>query len=208
VAALCNAVVAVYIYGLVPEFLIRFIVWLLVHSIYRLEKKDIARIPDHGAAILVCNHVSVVDTLVITAACHRPIRFVLDSRYFSKPVLSFVLKAGRAIAASPGSTTVAAAEISAALAAGELVAIFPEGQITENGELGAFQNELSRLIESCAVPVVPMALSGLWGSIFSRCAGRTIRPLRKIAIAVGEPLAAATPETLSAQILALSGDTK
>lgn len=207
VAALCNAVVAVYIYGLVPEFLIRFIVWLLVHSIYRLEKKDIARIPDDGAAILVCNHVSVVDTLVITAACHRPIRFVLDGRYFDKPVLSFVLKAGRAIAATPGSPAAAEA-IAAALAAGELVAIFPEGEISENGKLGAFQQEFSRLIESCAVPVVPMALSGLWGSIFSRCAGGTIRPLRKIAISVGEPLRVATAEALIARILALAGDAK
>ena len=92
VAALCNAVVAVYIYRLVPEFLIRFVVWLLVHSLYRLEKRGVESIPDEGPALLVCNHVSYVDSLVITAACRRPIRFVIGRRFFAMPVLSFLLR--------------------------------------------------------------------------------------------------------------------
>ena len=80
VAAVCNAAVALFIYGLVPEFLVRFVVWLLVHSIYRLEKHDIELIPQEGAGLLVCRQESTVDALVIMAACSRPIRFVLNEQ--------------------------------------------------------------------------------------------------------------------------------
>src|SRR5262249_28421556 len=92
-----NALVALYIYNLVPEFLMRFLVWLLVHTIYRLEKTGLENIPEQGPAVLVCNHVSFVDALIIAAACRRPIRFVMDHKIFSVPVLSFVFRTGRAI---------------------------------------------------------------------------------------------------------------
>ena len=220
VAAICNAVVAVYIYGLVPEFLIRFIVWMLVHSIYKLEKKDIDRIPSEGAALLICNHVSFVDALIITAACRRPIRFVMDHHIFRWPILSFVFKAGRAIPIAPAKENPALmekafAEVSAALAAGELLAIFPEGKVTSNGELNAFRPGISRILQSNPVPVVPLALSGLWGSLFSRrdpgLASRLAkaRPFRKVAIAAGLPVAAenAEPETLRGMVLSLRGET-
>ena len=219
VAAICNAVVAVYIYGLVPEFLIRFIVWMLVHSIYKLEKKDIDRIPSEGAALLICNHVSFVDALIITAACRRPIRFVMDHHIFRWPILSFVFKAGRAIPIAPAKEDPvlmekAFADVSAALAAGELVAIFPEGRVTSDGELNAFRPGISRILQSNPVPVVPLALSGLWGSLFSRrdpgLASRLAkaRPFRKVAIAAGLPVAAenAEPETLRGMVLSLRGE--
>jgi MFS family permease len=97
VVGLMNACVALYIYLLVPEFLMRFIVWLLIHSVYRLEKSGLERIPDEGPAVIVCNHVSFVDALVIAAACRRPIRFVMDHRIFGLPILSFVFRTGRTI---------------------------------------------------------------------------------------------------------------
>jgi len=97
VTALLNAVVAVYIYRLVPEFLMRFLVWLLIHSVYRLEKSGLDHIPEQGPAVLVCNHVSFVDALIIAAACRRPIRFVMDHAIFRVPVLNFVFRTGRAI---------------------------------------------------------------------------------------------------------------
>jgi 1-acyl-sn-glycerol-3-phosphate acyltransferase len=218
VAAVCNAAVALYIYRLVPEFLLRFIVWLLVHSVYRLEKKDIERIPEQGPGLVICNHVSFVDALVITAACRRPIRFVMDHHIFRWPIVSFVFKAGRAIPIAPAKEDPALManaydEVAAALAAGELVGIFPEGKITADGELCAFRPGISRILERNPVPVVPVALSGLWGSIFSRCDGRVLgrpwnaRPFRKIGIAVGEPLAAADalPDALYQKVLVLRG---
>jgi 1-acyl-sn-glycerol-3-phosphate acyltransferase len=200
-AALCNAAVAIYIYRLVPEFLIRFIVWLLVHSVYRLEKRGMDSIPDEGPAVLVCNHLSYVDSLVITAACRRPIRFVLDRRFFDMPVLSYLLNRGRAIPIStqegnPAPDERTLAEISAALAAGQLVAVFPEGDISEDGEMRAFLPWIDRVLAGNPASVVPLALTGLWGSVFSRRDGAVskrltkLRLFQKVAIAAGAPLEA------------------
>ncbi|HEX5392155.1 MAG TPA: MFS transporter [Rhodocyclaceae bacterium] len=210
VAAVCNAAVALYIYKLVPEFLLRFIVWLLVHSVYRLDKRNVDVIPEEGPALLICNHVSYVDALVIAAACRRPIRFVMDHRIFRWPVLSFVFRASRAIPIAPAKEDPALMEkafdeVAAALEAGELVAIFPEGRLTSDGEIGQFRPGIARILERTPVPVVPMALSGLWGSIFSRKQGRSARPFRRIAIAVGSPIPAAVthPEAMRGEVLSL-----
>jgi hypothetical protein len=219
VTAVLNAVVAIYIYTLVPEFLMRFIVWLLIHSVYRLEKSGLENIPEKGPAVLVCNHVSFVDALIIAAACRRPIRFVMDHRIFRIPVLSFVFRTGRAIPIAPARENPellerAYDEIAHALEAGDLIGIFPEGRITDSGEMYPFRPGIRRIIERTPVPVVPLALRGLWGSFFSRMGGAAMtRPFRrgvlsKISLAAGEPLepAAATPEGLQARVLAMRGD--
>jgi len=219
VVGLMNAAVALYIYTLVPEFLMRFIVWLLVHSVYRLEQAGVERIPDEGAALIVCNHVSFVDALVLAAACRRPIRFVMDHRIFRLPVLSFVFRTGRTIPIAPAREDPqmmesAFAEVAKGLAAGDLIAIFPEGRITDSGELAPFRPGISRILEATPVPVIPIALRGLWGSFFSRRGGAAMtrpwrmRPFWTIGLAVGEPVPAAraTPEFLQAQVLALRGD--
>jgi 1-acyl-sn-glycerol-3-phosphate acyltransferase len=219
VLGLMNAAVALYIYLLVPEFLMRFIVWILIHSIYRLDKTGVEHIPEHGPAVIVCNHVSFVDALVIAAACPRPIRFVMDHRIFRTPILSFVFRTGRAIPIAPARedrrlTERAFEEVARALAAGDLVAIFPEGRITDTGEMYPFKSGIRRILQSSPVPVVPMALRGLWGSFFSRVEGPAmrnparLRPLRRIALVVGTPLPAqdASPERLQLHVGTLRGD--
>jgi len=219
VTALLNAAVAVYIYLLVPEFLMRFLVWILVHSLYRLEKSGLDRVPDEGPALIVANHVSFVDALVIAAAVRRPVRFVMDHRIFGIPVLNFVFRTGKAIPIAsakedPQMMERAFAEVARALRDGDVVCIFPEGRITDTGELYPFRPGVSRIVADTPVPVVPMALRGLWGSFFSRRAGAAmswrswLRPFSKIGLAVGEPVAAgaATPEALQAQVAALRGD--
>ena len=219
VTALLNAAVAIYIYTLVPEFLMRFIVWLLIHSVYRLEKSGLDNIPEEGAAVLVCNHVSFVDALIIAAACRRPIRFVMDHRIFRVPVLNFVFRTGRAIPIAsakedPALLERAYDEIARALESGDLVGLFPEGRITDTGELYPFRPGITRIVERTPAPVVPLALRGLWGSFFSRMGGAAMtRPFRrgvlsKIALVAGAPLPphAASPETLQAQILVMRGD--
>jgi len=219
VVGLLNAAVAVYIYTLVPEFLMRFIAWMLIHSVYRLQKAGLDRIPEEGPALIVCNHVSFVDPVVILAASPRPIRFVMDHRIFRIPVLSFVFRSSRAIPIAPAKEDAAMmerafAEVAAALKEGELVAIFPEGRITDTGELYPFRPGIKRILEADPVPVVPMALRGLWGSFFSRKDGAAMSkpwrfvPFRRIALAVGAamPAAAATPEVLQSNVLALRGD--
>ena len=218
-AALLNAVVAIYIYGLVPEFLLRFIAWLLVKAVYRLRTQGIEHIPQQGAAVLVANHVSFVDAVVIMGASPRPIRFVMDHRIFKTPLLGFIFRHCGAIPIAsakedPALLEAAFAEVARALAAGDLVGIFPEGQITKDGELQAFRPGISRILAANPVPVVPMALSGLWGSFFSRIDGAAMKtPFRRgmfsdIALRVGAPVAAeqATPEHLRALVARLRVD--
>ena len=217
--ALLNAAVAVYIYTLVPEFLMRFLVWLLIHSVYRLEKSGLENIPEEGPAVLVCNHVSFVDALIIAAACRRPIRFVMDHAIFRVPVLNFVFRTGRAIPIAssrddPELLEKAYDEIARALEQGDLIGIFPEGRITDNGEMSPFRPGVKRIIERTPVRVVPLALRGLWGSFFSRKGGAAMtRPFRrgvlsKIALAVAPAVAPqqVTAEGLQQTVLALRGD--
>ncbi len=218
VTALMNAVVAVFIYGLVPEFLMRFIAWLLIHTMYRVREEGLDNIPDEGPCIVVCNHVSYVDAVVIAASVRRPIRFVMDHRIFAIPLLSFVFRAMRAIPIAsakedPTMKDRAFAEAAAALAGGEIVGIFPEGRLTETGEISPFRPGVAQMIETTPVPVVPLALSGLWGSFFSRShRGRAMRRLRgifsRIRLAAGAPIPPdrVAPEELEAIVLALRGE--
>jgi hypothetical protein len=221
VVALLNAAVAIYIYTLVPEFLMRFLVWLLIHSVYRLEKSGLEQIPEEGPALLVCNHVSYVDALIVAAACRRPIRFVMDHRIFRIPLLNFVFRTGGAIPIAsakehPALLERAFEEIARGLERGDLIGIFPEGRITDTGELDPFRPGIMRALERTPVPVVPIALRGLWGSFFSRKGGAAMtRPFRRgifsrIALAVGSPVLPqhVTPERLQAEVLALRGDWK
>ncbi|UCV03313.1 MFS transporter [Dechloromonas denitrificans] len=221
IAALLNALVAVYIYRLVPEFLIRFMAWLLIKAAYRLRSTGVEHIPHEGAAVLVCNHVSLVDAVVIMGAAPRPVRFVMDHRIFRTPLLSYIFRHGRAIPIAsakddPVLMEKAFAEVSAALSDGELVAIFPEGHITRDGELQPFRPGISRILAANPVPVIPMALSGLWGSFFSQIDGALMKkPFRRgmfsrIALHVAPPVPpeAATPAHLQAIVGRLRGATK
>ncbi|HTQ75658.1 MAG TPA: MFS transporter [Burkholderiales bacterium] len=220
-AALLNAAVAIYIYSLVPEFLMRFLIWLLVHTVYRLDKSGMENIPESGPAVLVCNHVSFVDGLVIAAACPRPVRFVMDHQIFRIPVLSFVFRTGRAIPIAPAREDPQALErayddIAKALEEGDLVGIFPEGRITDDGNLGPFRPGISRIVARTPVPVIPLALRGLWGSFFSRRGGPAMtkwgriakRIYSRIALVAAPPVPPkdVTPEGLQAIVLGLRGN--
>ncbi|HVY05598.1 MAG TPA: MFS transporter [Burkholderiales bacterium] len=207
-----NAVVALYIYLLVPEFLLRFIDWLLVHSIYRLRTMGIANIPEEGPALLVCNHQSLADALVITAACRRPIRFVMYYAIFNVPVLKFIFRSMKAIPIAgakedPAVLQKAYDEVAAALADGQLVCIFPEGQLSSDGEIAPFRPGLTRILERTPVPVVPMALFGLWRSIFSRNRDKwkvaTLFPSISLTVGPAVRPESATPEALHAIVLNL-----
>ena len=216
VGALMNAAVAIYIYSLVPEFLMRFIVWLLIHSVYRLRKVGTERIPDEGAAVVVCNHVSYVDALVISAGCRRPIRWVMHHEIFTIPVLSFVFRTAKAIPIAPAHEDAAMLEraydaIARELADGQLVGIFPEGKLTSDGEMNEFRSGIVKILERNPVPVIPMALSGLWRSLFTRNRARLRHATRlfpKIRLSVGDPVAPAlaSPDSLQAAVAALRGD--
>jgi 1-acyl-sn-glycerol-3-phosphate acyltransferase len=218
ITGLMNAAVAFYIYSLVPEFLMRFLAWILVHSFYRVDQKGLENIPAEGPCVIVCNHVSFVDPVVIAALVRRPIRFVMDHRIYSLPLLNFIFRTMRAIPIAPAKEDLAMMErafedASKALKAGEIVCIFPEGRITDTGELYRFRPGLQRILAASPAPVVPMALRGLWGSFFSRASGgKAMRRLRgvfsRIALVAGTPVAPAlaTPEFLQETVLALRGN--
>lgn len=218
VTAILNALVALYIFTVVPEYLVRFVAWILIHTIHRVHTVNRDRIPDEGAAVLVCNHVSYVDAIVIMAASPRPIRFVMDHRIFKIPVLAWLFKTAKAIPIAPAKENPELMErafdqIAAALEDGDLVCIFPEGKLTSSGEMNEFRGGIKKIVERTPVPVIPMALSGLWGSMWTRSAGNPFRrsfkrgPLSALQLAVGEPVVPeqATPEYLQQQVQALRG---
>jgi len=217
--ALMNAVVALYIFSLVPEFLMRFLAWLLIHTIHRVKCINADRIPAEGPAVLVCNHVSYVDAIVIGAASPRPIRFVMDHHIFKLPLLGWIFRTARAIPIAPAKEDPwlmekAYVDIAQALHEGDLVCIFPEGRLTSTGEMNEFKGGIAKIVARTKVPVIPMALRGLWGHLLSRGAEnvfeRTFRTgLRsRLDLAVGAPVPPemATPEHLYAEVKALRGD--
>ena len=221
IAAILNACVAIYIYTLVPEFLMRFIMWMLIHSVYRLRKEGLENIPDEGPAVLVCNHVSFVDALVIAAGCPRPIRFVMDHNIFRTPILNFVFRTAKAIPIAsakedPQALEHAYDEVAKALTGGDLVGIFPEGKITHSGEINEFKPGIKRIVERTPVPVIPLALRGLWGSFFSRMGGKAMSRFfprglsSKIELVAGPAIKTAqiAPESLQATVAALRGNWK
>lgn len=215
VISLMNVAVNVYIFKVVPEFTMRFLVWLLSHSMYRVSHDNLEAIPDEGACVLVCNHVSFVDALLIGGAVRRPVRFVMYYKIYNLPVLNFIFRtAGTVpIAARHEDEQVyeeAFRRIGEYLDAGEVVCIFPEGKLTGNGEINEFRNGIARIIDEHPVPVIPMALRGLWGSFFSRAPDKGFfrRFWSRVGLVAGVPLAPeqVTSQDLQQQVSQLRGE--
>ena len=219
---IANAIVAFYIFMLMPEYLLRFVAWVVSRLIYRFKLTGDEHIPTQGAAILVCNHVSFVDAVLLMAASPRPIRFIMDHNIFKVPVLGWLFRLAKAIPIAPRSQDPKAYEAAFDAAArvlkdGDLLCIFPEGGITRDGNLQEFKGGIMKILERTAqqgldVPVVPMALTNLWGSFFSRVeqGGAMVRPFRRsmfnrVGLNVGSPLTSASvqPGLLQGQVQAL-----
>ncbi|MFY7857546.1 MAG: MFS transporter [Rubrivivax sp.] len=217
VVALLNAVVAGYIFLLVPEYLLRFLAFLLTRLIYRFRIRGDHHIPAQGAAVLVCNHVSFIDAVLLMAASPRPIRFIMDHRIFAMPVLGTLFRLAKAIPIAPQRDdperyAQAFAQARHVLDEGDLLAIFPEGGITRDGSLGEFKGGIMKVLQTHPVPVVPMALQNLWGSYFSRVERGTamVKPFRRgfwsrVGLNVGAPVPAAevSPELLRLRVAGL-----
>jgi len=193
-----NAAVAVYIYSLLPEFLMRFIAWTVVNTLYRIRASGLDNIPDNGPAVLVCNHVSYVDALVIGGSVRRPIRFVMWYKIFDIPLLRFIFRTAKAIPIAsakedPALLEEAFAQIDAELEAGNIVCIFPEGGITRDGDMQTFRPGIEKIIGRRPVPVIPIGLGGLWGSWFSRHTSGRLRRLpgklfSRVDVRIGDPV--------------------
>jgi 1-acyl-sn-glycerol-3-phosphate acyltransferase len=208
VLALMNIVVATYVYSRVPEFVLRFFIWMLGHTLYRVQDKGLENIPETGPVVLVCNHVSFVDAMLIGGTYHRPIRFVMDRSIAEMKGLKTFFKIAKTIPICSPKADIDVYEnafkrIKEELNSGEIICIFPEGKLTTDGEVATFKAGIERIIKESPVPVVPLALGGLWGSVFSHKDGHALtKPPRrfwsKVTLTAG-PLQAA--ETVSAASL-------
>lgn len=214
VLSLMNVAVNVYIFKIVPEFTMRFLVWLLTHSMYRVEHRNLDAIPDEGPVVLVCNHVSFVDALLIAGSVRRPVRFVMYYKIFRIPILNFIFRTAGAVPIAGRNEDAetyekAFAKVAEYLREGEVVCIFPEGMLTQDGEMNEFRGGVERIIEETPVPVIPMALQGLWGSFFSRDPQKGFfrRLWSRVSLVAGQPLAPeqASRMRLQEQVAALRG---
>jgi 1-acyl-sn-glycerol-3-phosphate acyltransferase len=173
ISAILNAVVAIYIFTLVPEFLMRFLVWMLIHTIYRVRVTGMDNIPDEGPVIVASNHVSFADPLILGGMIRRPVNFVMYYKIYKIPVLNFIFRTGKAIpiagrTENPEILENAFRRMHGVLETGDVLGIFPEGKITADGELNEFKRGIDKIIAEQPVPVIPMALCNMWGSLFSR----------------------------------------
>ncbi len=214
--ALANLVVALYIFLLVPEYLLRFVAFVASRVVYRFKVRGDEHIPTVGPAIIACNHVSFVDAVLLMAASPRPIRFVMDHRIFKIPVLGWLFKLAKAIPVAsqkedPAAYAAAFEAADKVLADGDLLCIFPEGAITRDGQLQPFKGGIMKILERRPVPVVPVALQNLWGSYFSRVEGSAmVKPFRRglfspVGLVAGGALPApsVSPDVLRAKVSAL-----
>ena len=217
VLAVLNGLVALYIYTLLPDFFLRFVAYLMAHGVYRLKVEGLERVPRDGPVILACNHVSFADWMVIAASIARPIRFVMWHAYAEIPVLRFLMKDARVIPIgsarhNPELVEGAFRQVREGLAQGDVVCIFPEGRITSDGELTPFRAGVEKMARESGEPVLPLALRGFWGSLFSRRPGRFwrrfLRPLRsKVELVVGHliPAEEVSVDRVKAEVAALRG---
>ena len=218
--AIANAVVAIYIFSIVPEFFMRFLSWVFTRLMYNVKAVGIEdNVPDEGPALLVCNHVSYMDALIISGAVPRPIRFVMYYKIFRIPVMSWIFRTAKAIPIAGGKEDPelmrrAFDDVDAALAAGELVCIFPEGALTQDGAIAPFKGGVEKILERRTVPVVPLALKGMWASMFSKRDSRLgrMRVPRRFRADVEVEATAAVPgdqanaAMLEAKVRAMRGD--
>lgn len=213
---LMHIAVTAFIFKQVPVFIMRFIMWSLSHSLYRVTHENLHHVPDDGGAVLVSNHVSYVDSLLLAGAVRRPIRFIMFKPIYDIPVLNFVFRTGEAIPINrrdddPEAYEDAFRQIAAALEAGDLLCIFPEGKLTQDGEVDEFKAGIEKIIATTPVPVVPMALRGLWGSWFSPDDGLfkgKMQPFSKVEVAATAPVAAkdVVASDLRERVMRLRGD--
>ncbi|WP_278183180.1 MFS transporter [Vibrio misgurnus] len=214
--AVANSVVALAMLRQLPIISVRFLLWIASHVLYRVRYKNMQLIPEQGGALLVCNHVSYLDALLLSAACPRLIRFVMQEEYANWPLLKRFLNRAGVIPISANnraSLRRAFNQIEQALTAGQLVCIFPEGHLSADGEIRPFMRGLDLIAQRSPAPVIPLAIKGLWGSYFSRYKGRACQgvPRRfraRLEIEVGEPVAPqqATAAKMQQQVAELRGD--
>lgn len=208
---------AVYVLFLLPDALLRFVLWALTHTLYRVRVPGREHLPAKGGALLVCNHVSFADAMFLIAATDRPIRFLMLKEIYDRPHIRWGAKLLGVIPVSseqrPREMIKSLQAASAAIQDGEVVCIFAEGQITRIGNLLPFRRGFERIMKNVDAPIIPVALDGVWGSIFSFEKGRFFwklprRLLQPVVVNFGRPLPpTATPFEVRAAVQDLLAET-
>jgi 1-acyl-sn-glycerol-3-phosphate acyltransferase len=218
IIAVLNVLVALYIFSLLPEFLMRFLAWIVITVLYRIKPQGVDNLPVKGPAVVVCNHVSYIDPLILSACIPRPMRFVMWYRIFQMPLLNFIFTTAKAIPIAGAREDAeimneAFERVDAELAAGSIVCIFPEGGITRDGEIARFRPGIEKIIARRRVPVIPASLGRLWGSWFSRRRDGGIRKIpgrlfARIPVRFGKPVppSEVTAARLEVLVRTLRGD--
>ena len=189
---------SVYVLSIVPEFLLRFSLWLLTHTVYRIKIVGQENVPSRGPALLVCNHVSLVDGPLVGACVQRFIRFLVYKPIYEHWALNRLLKLMKAIPIATGRDALASIERARdELRAGHVVCIFAEGSISRTGNMLPFRRGFERIAEGLDIPIVPVYLDRVWGSIFSFKGGRffwkwPVRVPYPVTVAFGAPMPSTT----------------
>ncbi|MCX6625576.1 MAG: MFS transporter, partial [Acidobacteria bacterium] len=198
----------IYIVRVAPEFLVRFLLWMAAHTLYRIRITGRENMPLRGPALLVSNHVTFLDGFFITACMQRFIRFMIWKPYYEHSALRGFFRLAKAIPVGTGPRDIITAFRAARLQLeqGHVVCIFAEGAITRTGNLLPFKRGLERVVNGLDVPVIPVHLDGLWESFFSFSEGRFFwkwpkRALAPITVSFGKPMAASTPVDLVRQAM-------
>jgi acyl-[acyl-carrier-protein]-phospholipid O-acyltransferase/long-chain-fatty-acid--[acyl-carrier-protein] ligase len=192
-------IASVYVLSVVPEFLVRFLLWLLTHTIYRIRIVGPEHVPSRGPALLVCNHLSHVDGALVGACIQRFVRFLVYKPYYEHWAMNPLLRMLNAIPVGSGREAIAAIEAARTeLKNGHVVCIFAEGAISRTGNLLPFKRGLERIVDGLDAPIVPVYLDRVWGSVFSFKGGRFLWkwPARlpyPVTVSFGEPLPPTTP---------------
>ncbi|MFQ3246145.1 MAG: 1-acyl-sn-glycerol-3-phosphate acyltransferase [Arenicella sp.] len=220
IVAILNLIVALYILSQIPEYFLRLVSWLLAHCVYRIRKEDLDKIPETGPALLVCNHVSFFDPPILLGVLPRPARFVMWYGFYELPIAGRLFRWLKSIPIGnrrerPELVKVAFDTIAEELQAGRLVVVFPEGAITRDGEVSKFQPGIDEILKRTPVPVIPLALRGVWGTWSSRKRGSALKGwptgfMKKLTVVAGDPVAPedATRLSMHDKVKALRGDEK
>jgi acyl-[acyl-carrier-protein]-phospholipid O-acyltransferase / long-chain-fatty-acid--[acyl-carrier-protein] ligase len=197
ICGLMTLAATVYLLVLLPDALLRLVLWVLVHTVYRMRVDGRENVPAKGGALLVCNHLSFVDALVLVASVDRPVRFLIYKDFYDHPVIHPFAAMGGAIPISselrPREMIRSLRAAGAAIAAGEVVCIFAEGQMTRIGQLLPFRRGLEFIVKGSDAPIIPVQLGGVWGSIFSYEDGKYFwklpkRLLQPVTVSFGRPM--------------------
>ena len=220
VVAILNLIVTIFIICSISHYFIRHICWLLTHAAYRPKLENFHHIPEQGPALIVCNHVSFFDPPILYAHLPRPAKFLMWYGFYELPIIGRCFSWVKAIPIGtrkkrPDLVEQAFDEIAAELESGGLVVVFPEGGITRDGDMNKFQPGIDQIIKRTPVPVIPVAIRGMWGTWSSRHLGNAFRGIpkslfKKITLAAGEPVAPEQANRLSMleKVEALRGSEK